>query len=66
MDYTDPANAPAPKLTPEQVEKLKADYQLEVLAKFQSFLNDTLGKPNNFTITVSGYRLPKADRPDAN
>ena len=66
MNYNNPDDAPAPKLTPDQVEKLKADYQLEVLAKFQSFLNDTLGKPNNFTITVSGYRIPKADSPDNN
>ena len=66
MDYTDPADAPKPKLSPDQVEKLKADYQLEVMSKFQAFLNDSIGKPNGFKITVSGYRLPKPDRPDAN
>lgn len=66
MDYTDPRNAPKPKLSPDQVEKLKADYQLEVMSKFQAFLNDSIGKPNGFKITVSGYRLPKADNPEAN
>lgn len=66
MDYTDPADAPKPKLTPEQIEILKAQYQAEVLGKFQGFLNDSLGKKHGFKITVTGYRLPKADNPEAN
>jgi hypothetical protein len=62
MNTPDPANGDKPKLTPEQIETLKAQYLAEVLSKFQSFLNDSIGKPNGFKITVSGYRIPNGDR----